>query len=116
MKKAQSILEYVTLLCVVLASLLIMQFFIKRSYSGRLKTEANTLGGQYSPGHTNSEITTTTTVTTVSYTGGKTKASDLVGVVPDAKTIPDGMSVTYSKSNTSFNRNETVDSLASENE
>ncbi len=112
-KKAQSILEYVTLLAVVLASLLIMQVYIKRSYCARIKQEADTAGGQYSPGHTNSTIITKTATQTVSYTGGETSSADL-GIVPEGEEVPDGMSVIYSSTQTSFNRTEEVDSFGDE--
>lgn len=53
-------LEYSILFAVILSAILIMQFYVKRSYQGRLKREADTVGQQYSPGHTTSNITTTT--------------------------------------------------------
>lgn len=59
-KKGQSILEYSILLAVILSAILIMQFYIKRSYQGRLKAEADSVGQQYAPRHTTSIITTKT--------------------------------------------------------
>jgi hypothetical protein len=91
-----------------------MQVYVKRSYQGRLKREADSVGQQYSPGHTASRIVTTTSINSVSYTGGETDSSDLSGVVPDNQTVPDGMSVTYTKTATTMERSERVDSLAAE--
>lgn len=116
-QKAQSILEYVILICVILSALLIMQFYLKRSYQGRLKQESDTLGQQYSPGHTASLIETVTATYSVSYTGGQTDSSDLSqvpGLVPDAVDVPDGMTVTYAGTDTDTERREAVDSFATE--
>lgn len=62
-KRGQSVLEYSILIAVILSALVIMQFYIKRGYQGRLKKEADTVGQQYSPGHTTSTIITNTTST-----------------------------------------------------
>jgi uncharacterized protein (UPF0333 family) len=59
-KKGQSVLEYSILIAVILSALVIMQFYIKRGYQGRLKKESDTVGQQYSPGHTESTLTTHT--------------------------------------------------------
>ena len=67
-KRGQSLLEYSILFAVILSAILIMQFYVKRSYQGRLKTEADSVGQQYSPGHTTSIITTTNTSTSVTTT------------------------------------------------
>jgi len=48
----QSILEYAILLGVVIAALLIMQMFVKRSYQGGLKESADKMGEQFSAGGT----------------------------------------------------------------
>jgi len=47
-KDGQSIVEYAILLGVVIAALLIMQLFIKRSYQGNLKDSADKMGDQFS--------------------------------------------------------------------
>jgi len=51
-RKAQSILEYAIMLAVVVAVLLIMQFFVKRGYQGNLKASADRMGEQFSAGGT----------------------------------------------------------------
>jgi hypothetical protein len=51
-KNGQSIIEYVILLSVVIAALLIMQVFIKRGFQGGLKDSADRMGEQFSAGGT----------------------------------------------------------------
>jgi len=110
-RKAQNIVEYTILLCIVLSALLIMQVYIKRSYQGRLKSEADTLGPQYSAGHTTSEAITETTVESETFVGGSTKGSELTSAVVD---VPSGMSFTISKTEGTSKRKEEVDSFAEE--
>ena len=64
-KRSQSLLEYSILFAVILSAILIMQFYVKRGYQGRLKKEADTVGQQYSPGHTTSVIATINKSTSV---------------------------------------------------
>ena len=104
-RKAQNIIEYTVLLCVVLSALLIMQVYVKRSYQGRLKAEADSVGQQYSVGHTTSESTTTTTSETKTYVGGTTD---------EGKEVPMGISFTVSERETSSTKEEEVDSFAEE--
>lgn len=52
MRKSQSTLEYALLVGVVVASLLFMQNYLKRSMQGRLQTVSDQVGDQYSPGNT----------------------------------------------------------------
>lgn len=115
-KKGQNLLEYSLLFAVVISALLIMQVYVKRSYQGRLKRESDSLGQQYSPGHTASHIVSKSSSESVTYTGGTTSSGDLKkgGVVPDGNKVTDGMSVTYTASDSSLNRSEKVDSLAAE--
>lgn len=58
-KRGQAMLEYGVLLALVISALLIMHIYIKRCYQGRIKQEADSLGSQYSPGHTSSLMVTT---------------------------------------------------------
>lgn len=48
-KRGQSTLEYALIIAVVIAGLLIMQYYIKRGYSGRLKSAADDMGEQFDP-------------------------------------------------------------------
>lgn len=110
-RKGQNLLEYVMLLCIIVSSILIMQTYVKRAYQGRLKQESDSLGQQYSPDHTTSYTVASTSVVSETYMGGTTDASGLAGIAVD---VPDGMSVTFSQSNTGTTHKEAVDSFATE--
>ena len=49
-RKGQSTLEYAMIIAVIVAGLLLMQHYVKRGYSGRLKSASDDLGEQYDPG------------------------------------------------------------------
>lgn len=53
MKKGQSTLEYAILIIIIMAALLSIQVYIKRGVQGRLKSAADDIGDQFSPGNTN---------------------------------------------------------------
>jgi hypothetical protein len=103
-KNGQSLMEYAILFSVVAAALIIMQFYIKRAYQGRIKQDSDEVGQQYSPGHTKSVISTTTSSSSTSCTGGECFG----------RGIPDGMTVTRSGTSTVMSKREGVDSYASE--
>lgn len=84
-KRGQSLLEYSILFAVILSAILIMQFYIKRSYQGRLKAEADSVGQQYAPGHTTSKITTTNNSTSVTVTKDGIR-SEIIGLIVPATT------------------------------
>ena len=94
-KHGQSLLEYSILFAVILSAILIMQFYVKRGYQGRLKKEADTVGQQYAPGHTTSIILTTTNSTS-------------------ASTVADGINSTVINANSIMDKKETIDSYATE--
>ncbi len=48
-RKGQSTLEYALIIAVVVAGLLLMQHYVKRGFSGRLKKASDDIGGQYDP-------------------------------------------------------------------
>jgi len=48
-RKGQSTLEYALIVAVVVAGLLVMQFYVKRGYSGRLKSASDEMGEQFDP-------------------------------------------------------------------
>lgn len=110
-KRAQSIIEYTVVFCSILAALLIMQVYIKRCYSGKIKQQMDEVGPQYGPGHTTSVISTTTVTATETYTGGKTDPS---GLLQKEVAVPDGETVSFSTSSTQLEKREGVDSFAAE--
>ncbi|MFA4853986.1 MAG: hypothetical protein WC616_01365 [Candidatus Omnitrophota bacterium] len=65
---AQSTIEYVVMLSLIVAALFAMQVYLKRGMSGRMKSSADEIGGGffYSPGATHSTITIDTTTGTKS--------------------------------------------------
>ena len=48
-RKGQSTLEYALIIAVVVGGLLLMQHYVKRGYSGRLKSAADEMGEQFDP-------------------------------------------------------------------
>ena len=52
-QRGQSTLEYAILVVVIIAALLAIQVYLKRGVQGRLKSSADDIGDQYSPGNTN---------------------------------------------------------------
>ena len=52
-QRGQSTLEYVILIIIILGALISIQFYIKRGIQGRLKSAADDIGDQFSPGNTN---------------------------------------------------------------
>lgn len=58
--KGQSTLEYAVLIIIIIGALLSIQVYIKRGVQGRLKTAADDIGEQFSPGNTNYTGTTRT--------------------------------------------------------
>ena len=62
--KGQSTLEYAVLVIIVIGALLSIQMYIKRGLQGRLRSAADDIGDQYSPGNTNVTKTVVTTSNT----------------------------------------------------
>lgn len=50
--KAQTTLEYAILIGVIVAALIAMQTYIKRGFQGKMRGDADSMGAQFSPGHT----------------------------------------------------------------
>lgn len=63
-KKGQSTLEYAVLIIIIIGALLSIQVYIKRGIQGRLKSSADEVGDQFSPGNMNVITRTTTTSST----------------------------------------------------
>ena len=113
--RAQGMLEYAVFLSVVVSALLLWQFMIKRSYEGRIKQEIDSVGASYSPGHTIADSAMTTESRTNSYTGGKISLTDnLVDPSSKGKLIDDGVTVSLSNTQTTFKKDEKIDSIKAE--
>jgi len=59
MRKAQSTLEYAVLVICIIAALISMQIYFKRGLAGKLRGSADSIGVQFSPGHTTGSTTIT---------------------------------------------------------
>lgn len=103
-------MEYTILLSLIIAALIIMQFYIKRTYQGRLKQEADEVGPQYSPGHTTSLIQNYIGSSSSTYAGGEVVADDGSRIK-----VPYGMTVTKSNTQNAMTKQEGVDSFAQDN-
>lgn len=103
-KRGQSLLEHVVLLALLVAAILIMQFYVKRGYQGRLKQETDQLGQQYAPGRTSSISTIHSYSTSDSCTGGNCFGQG----------IPDGVTVTKGSSWIKSTRKESTSSFKEE--
>jgi len=94
-RRAQSILEYAVLIAIVVAAIVIMQVFIKRGVSGRLKDSADRIsGGQLfsasnSTTKDTSEMTTERTITSMTAidSDGTTLAGSLAGGIENIDDI-----------------------------
>ncbi len=58
--KGQSTMEYAVLIIIIVGALLAVQVYIKRGVQGRMKSSADDIGDQFSPGNTNAIKTTVT--------------------------------------------------------
>jgi predicted hydrocarbon binding protein len=90
MKRAQSTLEYAMVVVIVVAALIAMQVYLKRSMQGRLRGIADELGQQYAPKNTTSNITikfnsdTETKTVTEETRDGKSKTTTTVTIKPES--------------------------------
>ena len=58
-KRGQSTLEYAILIIIIIGALLAIQVYVKRGVQGRLRSAADDIGDQFSPGNTNIRKSTT---------------------------------------------------------
>ena len=70
--RGQSTLEYAVLIIIIIGALLAIQVYVKRGVQGRLRSAADDIGDQFSPGNTN--VTKSTTV------GSSTRDTFISGV------------------------------------
>lgn len=74
--KGQSTLEYAVLVIIVIGALLSIQVYIKRGVQGRLKSAADDIGDQFSPGNTNvTKVTSTSSNTHDTFATGVSKST-----------------------------------------
>lgn len=79
--KGQSTMEFAILIIIIIGALLAIQNYVKRGYQGRLKSAADDIGEQFSPGNTNLTITTVTS--------SRTKEGNLKGKLTQTLEGPD---------------------------
>jgi len=91
-RKGQTTLEYGVIIAVVVAGLVAMQSYIKRSMQGRLKQSADDIGEQYSPDTSSSTYTITTTMnTTETVTGGSNPTTSSNTTQTQSRTVTDNI-------------------------
>jgi uncharacterized protein (UPF0333 family) len=71
-RKGQSTLEYTVIIAVIVAAVIMMQSYVKRSVQGRVKDSADSVGDQYSTSATGNVITNRTANTSETITGAST--------------------------------------------
>ena len=75
-RKAQSTIEYVILIIVIIGALLSIQVYIKRGIQGRLKSATDDIGDQFSPGNTNVQRTmTVNSVSNETFINGESRST-----------------------------------------
>lgn len=77
--KGQSTLEYAVLIIIIIGALLSIQVYIKRGVQGRMKSAADDIGDQYSPGNTNILTETTVSSRTAERFSNGSSRSELLG-------------------------------------
>lgn len=70
-KRAQTVLEYATLFTVIVAALIAMNIYLRRSFQGRYRELADEVGTQYAPGATFIDHSTFTATATAEYRLGE---------------------------------------------
>lgn len=68
--RGQTTLEYSLLLAAIVAGLIMMQIYAKRGLMGKYHQISESIGSQYSPGHTVASFSSTTTTSTTENTSG----------------------------------------------
>ena len=58
-RNGQTLIEYAVVIACVVAALITMQSYVKRSLQGRLRSASDQIGEQYEPGKMSGTITTT---------------------------------------------------------
>lgn len=106
--KAQSVLEYVILLAVIVGALVVMQIYIKRGVQGRLREASDDIGEQFDPKHqdyTSTSLSTSTIHETTTKEGLTTQATeDLNSAEVKQKTLRWGKTTTDSLGETDWGK------------
>lgn len=98
-KKGQSALEFTLVLLVVIAAIVAMQIYMKRAVEGKLRSNTDSIGGQFEAENTRGSVTTSRTGKTVQRYG-----YDDDGVTE----VPGQTTVTYENQVESQSGSETV--------
>ena len=109
MKRAQSTLEYAMIVVILVAALIAMQIYIKRSMQGRLRAIADDLGQQYAPKNTTSDIT----ITSESDQDTKVETIRQYNATKQADELKTTTTITINKETDTRSGNETVGVLGS---
>ncbi len=88
-KNAQSTLEYAVLIVIIIAALIAVQAYIKRGVQGRMKSSADDIGDQFSPGNTNAIKTTKTSANTQELLGMDRTGTYTQGIATSVMTTPE---------------------------
>ena len=96
-RKGQSTLEYALIIAVVVGGLLLMQHYVKRGYSGRLKSAADEMGEQFDPNtysanftveqHSRAEQKVENGVTSTTYVNADDYYSNRISVPETTETV-----------------------------
>ena len=86
-KNAQSTIEYVVLVIIVIGALITIQVYIKRGIQGRMKQATDDIGDQFSPGNTNVIHTMTTNSLTNEVFGRRAQGESKSTLIELEKTI-----------------------------
>jgi Flp pilus assembly pilin Flp len=76
-RSAQTTLEYAILIGVIAAALITMQIYLKRGYQGKIKSGADSMGEQFSPGLSTSNYTTNSLSNTQEVIGNGTTTTTI---------------------------------------
>jgi hypothetical protein len=101
-RHGQTVLETAVLIVILVAALVAMQVYMKRGIQGRLRENMDSIGGQYDPERTTSDMITNqaSSVTTTSVTARHTVGDPWTGMLPD-RSVTTSTSVTdYENSST----------------
>jgi uncharacterized protein (UPF0333 family) len=105
-RKGQSAVEYSLLLAVVVAALIMMHIYFKRSVQGRMRESSDDIGEQYDPGKQDYEVHTKSTSTmreTVDTTGKTVQSTeDKSGNTVEQKTLRWGQTKTNDLGDTTW--------------